>query len=435
MAAVGTGDLATEARCGKHLAGITEVGWVEGTTHELHRVQIVRAEHLRHVTSLVGTDTMLAGDRSAGVEAVGQDLVSHLLGQLRLTLDTFVVADQRVQIAVAGMEDIPDLQARLDFEGPDAAQHSGKLGSRNHPVLHVVVRRDAAHRRERRLASLPDPLALACIPRHLNVARTSVLTDLLDQAEQLRDFRLRSVELDDEHGVGLGEVWMHGGLHSLDGESIHHLDRRRDDARGDDVGHGVASSLAGIERREQCLHRFRLAQEAQRHLGHDRQGPFRADHHPEQVESRCVVCRPTHVNQLSVRKDRLECQDVVHRESVLEAVGATGVLGHVAANGADDLARGIRRVVVAKRRDLAADVEVHDAWLDRDPLVGDVDGENLVEACEHDQHAVGDRQRATRQAGPMTASHERDSRSVAEAHHLLNFRGGIRQHRDASPRA
>ena len=42
----------------------------------------------------------------------------------------------------------------------DAAQHFGQLRARHDAVLHVVVRRDAAHRGERGLAAFPDPLAL-----------------------------------------------------------------------------------------------------------------------------------------------------------------------------------------------------------------------------------------------------------------------------------
>jgi hypothetical protein len=54
---------------------------------------------------------VLAGDRSAGVDAVLKDLRRDVLGQVALTGDPFVVANQRMQVAVAGMEHVPDAEA------------------------------------------------------------------------------------------------------------------------------------------------------------------------------------------------------------------------------------------------------------------------------------------------------------------------------------
>ena len=189
------------------------------------------------------------------------------------------------------------------------------------------------------------------------------------------------------------------------------------------------------KRRKERPHRFRLAQEPQRHLGHHRQRAFRPDHHPEQVESWRVKRHPAHVNQLAVRKDGFQPQHVVHREPVLEAVRAARVLGDVAADRADHLARRVGGIVVAERRDLAADLEVHDARLYRDALVRNVDVENPVEPSEDDQHAVWDGQRAARKTGSMPTRDERHARPMAEPHDLLDFRSGIWQHRDCGLRS
>ena len=70
------------------------------------------------------------------------------------------------------------------------------------------------------------------------------------------------------------------------------------------------------------------------------------------------------LDELAVGEDDRETADVVDGEAVLEAVGAARVLGHVAADRADLLARGVGRVVEAVRRDRARDVEVGDAGLD-----------------------------------------------------------------------
>ena len=64
-----------------------------------------------------------------------------------------VVADERVQVAVAGVEDVGDDQPVLLGQLVDPLEHLGQLGARDHAVLDEVVGRDPAHRRERRLAA------------------------------------------------------------------------------------------------------------------------------------------------------------------------------------------------------------------------------------------------------------------------------------------
>ena len=49
--------------------------------------------------------------------------VRELLGALRLPLDPAVVEDERVEVAVAGMEDVADAEAVLRDSSSIAAQH------------------------------------------------------------------------------------------------------------------------------------------------------------------------------------------------------------------------------------------------------------------------------------------------------------------------
>ena len=94
------------------------------------------------------------------------------------------------------------------------------------------------------------------------------------------------------------------------------------------------------------------------------------------------------MDDVAVRQHRLHADDVMDREAVLEAVGATGVFRDVPADRTDQLTRRIGRVVVAGRRDAAGDIEVDDARLDDDTLVLEVDGKNAVEARQDDEHAI-----------------------------------------------
>ena len=75
-------------------------------------------------------------------------------------VDRLVVEHERMQVAVAGVEDARDPQPVLGRELGGAAQHLGQLRPRHDAVLDVVARGDPAHRGERRLAAAPDPRAL-----------------------------------------------------------------------------------------------------------------------------------------------------------------------------------------------------------------------------------------------------------------------------------
>src|SRR5207247_1117143 len=74
---------------------------------------------------------------------------------LRLARDLLVVEDERVEVSVAGVEDVADPEAVLALELGDPAQHLRELRPRDDAVLDVVAARDAAHRGERSLAALP----------------------------------------------------------------------------------------------------------------------------------------------------------------------------------------------------------------------------------------------------------------------------------------
>src|SRR3954468_15373288 len=152
------GHLAAQPRRRHDLARVGEPAGVERAAQLLERGQVGLVEHLRHVALLVDADPVLAGDRPALGQAREHDLAGQLLGALGLAL---AVADERVQVAVAGVEDVADLQPVLAREGVDALEHLGQPRARDHAVLHVVVRRDAAHGREGGLAHLPEDLTLA----------------------------------------------------------------------------------------------------------------------------------------------------------------------------------------------------------------------------------------------------------------------------------
>ena len=86
-------------------------------------------------------------------------------------------------------------------------------------------------------------------------------------------------------------------------------------------------------------------------LGRDAERALGADEDAEQIVARRVERLAAELDQLAVGQHDLEAEHVVDGEAVLEAVRAAGVLGDVAADRADLLARRIGRVVEAVRRD------------------------------------------------------------------------------------
>ena len=94
-----------------------------------------------------------------------------------------------------------------------------------------------------------------------------------------------------------------------------------------------------------------LPHDPERHLDRDPERPLRADEHAEEVGAVVAVDRlAAELEQLAVRQHDLRARHVVDGEAVLEAVRPARVLGHVAADGADLLARRVRRVEVALLR-------------------------------------------------------------------------------------
>ena len=131
VGAIRPGNLSTQTWGRKHLPGVAELVGVERDSNELHRLQILGTEHLRHVARLVGADAVLASQRSPNVETIGQDFRGNLFGQFGLTVNRVVVTDERVQVAVAGVEHVANRQAGLDFELTDPPEHLRQLAARD----------------------------------------------------------------------------------------------------------------------------------------------------------------------------------------------------------------------------------------------------------------------------------------------------------------
>ena len=212
-----------------------------------------RAEELRHRARLVDADAVLAGERAAGVDADVEDRRRAAARRARpRPRHRLVVEHERVQVAVAGVEDARDPQAVLVAERVDPPQHLGQPRARDDAVLDVVARRDPAHRRERRLAAAPDrarappAVSAACSSnaphsRQIALDRGRVLGHLRRRARRARRSAPRRRRP--------GSPGCDRRLDRLERERVHHLDRGRQDPGRDHVRDGLARGVGRLERR------------------------------------------------------------------------------------------------------------------------------------------------------------------------------------------
>src|SRR5216683_1739217 len=99
-------ELGATAELGEDLARIEQVVGIEGAFHAHLLVEIDLGELLAHQVALLDADAVLAGQHAADAHAEPEDIGAEFLGAAELARIVGVEQDQRVEVAVAGMEDI-----------------------------------------------------------------------------------------------------------------------------------------------------------------------------------------------------------------------------------------------------------------------------------------------------------------------------------------
>src|SRR3954452_8973214 len=97
-------EFGTAVKLGKDLAGVQQPAGVESAFQALLLVQVGLGELLGHQVALLDADAVLSGQHAADLDAKLQDIGAELLRPLQLARNVGIVEDQRVQVAVAGME-------------------------------------------------------------------------------------------------------------------------------------------------------------------------------------------------------------------------------------------------------------------------------------------------------------------------------------------
>src|SRR6185503_13183968 len=127
-------ELGAAAELGEDLAGIEQMIGIERALHAHLLVEIDLRELLAHQVALLDADAMLAGQHAADPNAEPQDVGAELLGTVQFVGIVGVEQDQRMEVAVAGMEDVHDPEAVRLAHPAHLAQHLDQPAARHRAV-------------------------------------------------------------------------------------------------------------------------------------------------------------------------------------------------------------------------------------------------------------------------------------------------------------
>src|SRR5262245_21880347 len=157
--------LATGGVRGQELARIHDAARVEDPPEPVHEVQVGVRVLERKVLRLVQRDPVLAGHRATHGNARAQELLVRRLRALELIGYAIVVEDERVEVAIARVEDVRDLDAVTGANGKELAHDLRQSRARDYGVLQEIGRRQPADGPRGLLAPLPEERALGVVRR------------------------------------------------------------------------------------------------------------------------------------------------------------------------------------------------------------------------------------------------------------------------------
>ena len=173
------------------------------------------------------------------------------LGAIVRAGDAAVEQDQRVQVAVAGVEDVGDADAVLAADSasmPTSASPSRLRGTTPSWTMKSGLRRptaENAHLRPFHIAS-----ALGGVLRDADVVGAGGADQRLELDELRVDVGGLAFELDEQHRRGVERIaGVDRGLGRLDRQVVHDLHRAGQQPGADDARHGVAGGLERVGRR------------------------------------------------------------------------------------------------------------------------------------------------------------------------------------------
>ena len=181
----------------------------------------------------------------------------------------------------------------------------------------------------------------------------------------------------------------------------------------DHGGHRITGFAHIVKAGHDAARQLWLGHQLDGDLGGHGQHAFAAHQHGQQVVAGGVQRIAAKFNGLAFNREALDLEHVVHRQPVLEAVHTARVFGHIAANGAGDLAGGVGGVIQVVGRGRLADGQVAHTGLDHRGAAERINLQNLVELGQAQGKAVGQGHGTARQAGARAPRHHRHPQVMA----------------------
>ena len=212
------------------------------------------------------------------------------------------------------------------------------------------------------------------------------------------------------------------------GEPIHELEGAGLESGGGHLGNRDTGGGDRWEEGEHCLLRWRGGPQPERRLGDDSERALRADEEVGQrISGHVLHVAAAGPDRAAIGQDDLQREDSVAGHAVLHAAQATGIGADVSADGAELVARRVRRIEEPILRDGRLEIGIDDARLhDRDE-VGAVDLEDCVHARHRDGQRAFDSRGAARKAAARAARDDRNAVRRCHAHELSHFGRARRQ--------
>src|SRR5918995_124052 len=142
-------EIETSRSHGKHLSGIEDTTGIEDLFETGLGVEIEIGEVGAHQVSFLDSDTVLPRQGAADPETGCDDLFPGLMDDPVGLLVARIEGDERMQVAIAGMEHIRHGQPVSVGDGVDGFHRLDEPGAWDHRVVQVVVGCELGNRPER----------------------------------------------------------------------------------------------------------------------------------------------------------------------------------------------------------------------------------------------------------------------------------------------
>ena len=124
---------------GIDFAGIKEVAGIEGAFQALLVFHIVFCKHFAHQIAFFDTNPVFAGQHAANLDTQPENIGTEFFSIIQFTGHVRIKQYQRMQIAVAGVEDIGNPEAVFFRQFLHAGQHIGQLPARDGAVHAKII--------------------------------------------------------------------------------------------------------------------------------------------------------------------------------------------------------------------------------------------------------------------------------------------------------